>query len=112
MGSRTSRAPGLLAEVGFGPDGSNPAGNGDWTWEEATFNVDVGSNDEYKGSLMPDAVGAYDYVYRYSTTDGRDWVYADLDGSSNGYSPAQADALTVASSGDTTAPATPPGCTS
>ena len=44
-----------------------------------------------------------------ATTDGRDWVYADLDGIGNGYSPDQAGALTVNSSGDTTAPATPTG---
>ena len=38
------------------------------------------------------AVGTFDYAYRYSTTNGRDWVYADLDGIGNGYSPAQAGA--------------------
>ena len=27
----------------------------------------------------------FDYAYRYSTTGGRDWVYADLDGIGNGY---------------------------
>jgi hypothetical protein len=36
-------------------------------------------------------------------------VYADLDGIQNGYSPAQAGALTVNASSDTTAPATPTG---
>jgi glycosidase/fibronectin type 3 domain-containing protein len=107
--NQPGQAPGLLAQVGFGPDGSNPDGNAAWAWVDATFNVDVGNNDEFKGSLLPDAVGTYDYAYRYSTTDGRDWVYADLDGSTNGYSAAQAGALTVVSSGDTTAPATPAG---
>ena len=38
----------------------------------------------------PTRSGTYDYAYRYSTTGGRDWVYADLDGIGNGYSPAQA----------------------
>ena len=57
----------------------------------------------------PEAVGTYDYAYRYSTTDGRDWVYADLDGIGNGYSAAQAGSLTVVTSGDTTAPARPGG---
>jgi len=101
--------PGLSAQLGFGPDGSSPAGNAAWIWVDAAFNVDSGNNDEFVASLLPEAVGAYDYAYRYSTTDERDWVYADLDGSGNGYSPAQAGALTVVSSGDTTAPAAPTG---
>ncbi len=101
--------PGLLAQVGLGPDGSNPAGNAAWTWVPATFNVDAGNNDEFVGSLLPEQTGAFDYAYRYSTTNGRDWVYADLDGIGNGYSPAQAGSLTVVASGDTTAPAVPTG---
>ena len=99
----------LRAQLGFGPDGSDPVGNAAWTWVEAAFNVDAGNNDEFVASLLPEAVGTYDYAYRYSTTNGRDWVYADLDGIQNGYSPAQAGALTVLSSGDTTAPAAPTG---
>ena len=59
--------------------------------------------------MLPEAVGSYDYAYRYSTTGGRDWVYADLDGIQNGYSPANAGSLTVNPSGDSTAPATPSG---
>jgi hypothetical protein len=100
---------GLRAQLGFGPDGSDPAGNSAWTWVEAAFNVDAGNNDEFVAGLLPEVVGTFDYAYRYSTTNGRDWVYADLDGIGNGYSPGQAGSLTVVSSGDTTAPATPAG---
>jgi hypothetical protein len=60
-------------------------------------------------SMLPDAVGSYDYAFRYTTTNGRDWVYADLDGIGNGYSPAQAGDLMVNPSRDTTAPAVPIG---
>ncbi|MCK4316106.1 MAG: alpha-amylase, partial [Anaerolineae bacterium] len=98
---------GLIAQVGYGPDGSNPDSNPDWIWVDAEFNVDVGNNDEFKGQLLPEAVGVYDYAYRYSTTGGRAWVYADLDGTGNGYDPAQAGDLTVNPSDDTTPPATP-----
>jgi glycosidase len=102
--------PSLRAQLGFGPDGTNPSLDPDtWMWVEAEFNGDVGNNDEFKASLLPDALGQFDYAYRYSTTGGRDWVYADLDGSPNGYSPAQAGALTVNPSGDLTAPAVPTG---
>lgn len=100
--------PTLLAQLGFGPDGSDPSGEG-WTWVDAVFNADAGNNDEFVAGLLPDAAGTFDYAYRYSTAGGSDWVYADLDGSGNGYSPAQAGSLTVNSSGDTTAPAAPMG---
>ena len=99
----------LRAQLGFGPDGSNPEANPDWVWEEAAFNTDAGNNDEFVGTMLPEAVGEYDYAYRYSTSDGNDWVYADLDGITDGYDPAEAGALTVVASDDTTPPATPTG---
>ncbi|PYY18208.1 MAG: alpha-amylase, partial [Acidobacteria bacterium] len=88
-------AAGLRAQVGFGPSGSQPAGNPGWSWTDAAFNTDAGNNDEYVGSLLPSSIGNFDYAYRYTTTNGRDWVYADLDGTGNGYSPAQAGKMTV-----------------
>ena len=101
--------PGLIAQLGFGPNGSNPDGNAAWSWVDAAFNTDAGNNDEFVASLQPETPGSFDYAYRYSVTDGRDWIYADLDGIQNGYSPAQAGDLTVNASADTTAPATPTG---
>jgi glycosidase len=106
--NRPGATPSLTAELGFGPDGSNPAGNAAWTWTSASFNTDAGNNDEFVASMLPQAAGTYDYAYRYSTTGGRDWVYADLDGIGNGYSPAQAGNLVVTTS-DTTPPAAPTG---
>jgi len=98
---------GLAAQVGYGPDGSNPDGSPDWVWVDAVFNVDAGNNDEFKGQLLPEATGAYDYAYRYSTTAGMLWLYADRDGTGNGYDPAQAGNLTVVASADTTPPGMP-----
>lgn len=98
---------GLLAQLGYGPSGSDPNGNAAWVWVDASFNTDAGNNDEFKASLLPEQVGSYAYAYRYSTTNGRDWVYADLDGIGNGYSAAQAGKLTVVASGDTAAPSAP-----
>jgi hypothetical protein len=100
--------PGLTAQLGFGPLGSNPAGNPAWTWETAQFNVDAGNNDEYVASLLPESLGKFDYVYRYSTTNGRDWLYADLTGPVAAASlPANPGKLTVVSNGDTIAPDVP-----
>jgi hypothetical protein len=72
--------PGLRAQVGFGPEGTNPDGNPAWTWVEASFNVDAGNNDEFMEQIVPTEAGVFDYVYRYSTTDGGHWLYADLNG--------------------------------
>ncbi len=101
------QTPTLLAQLGFGPSGSYPDGNPYWVWIDASFNVDAGNNDEFMASMLPEAVGSFDYAYRYSTTNGQAWLYADLDGTGNGYDPAQAGKLTVITSGDTTPPVTP-----
>ena len=107
--SQPGATPGLIAQLGFGPDGSDPAGNRAWSWVAAAFNTDAGNNDEFVASLQPDTTGVFDYAYRYSVTDGRDWIYADLDGIGNGYSPDQAGSLTVNPSSDTTSPSVPAG---
>ena len=102
--------PGLLAQLGFGPEGSNPDGNPDWTWVEAAFNVDAGNNDEFAASLLPEATGTFDYLYRYSTTNGQRWLYADLSGPiPTGSLPPNPGKLTVNPSGDLTPPAAPTG---
>ncbi|MFL5805436.1 MAG: alpha-amylase family glycosyl hydrolase, partial [Roseiflexaceae bacterium] len=98
----------LRAQLGFGPAGSNPATATSWAWVDAGFNTDAGNNDEFVASLLPEATGSYDYVYRYSTTAGRDWLYADLNGPiPSGATPPNPGRLTVNPSGDTSAPATP-----
>lgn len=108
--SQPGATPGLRAQLGFGPTGTAPDGSAAWSWVDAVFNVDAGNNDEYKASLLPEATGSFDYVFRYSTTGGRDWLYADLNGPlTAGEVPANPGKLTVTSSGDTTAPATPTG---
>ncbi len=110
--SQPGATGGLLAQLGFGPQGSNPAGNPDWAWVDATFNVDAGNNDEFMASLLPEATGTFNYLFRYSTTNGRDWLYADLNGPvPDGALPSNPGILTVNPSGDATPPATPTGLT-
>ena len=105
--SAPGATPTLRAQLGFGPDGSDPAANPAWTWVDAAFNVDAGDNDEFQASLLPETAGVFDYAYRYTTTNGREWVYADLNGIGDGYSAGQAGSLVVAPNADTTAPAAP-----
>jgi len=101
-------APDLRAQLGFGPRGSIPAGNAAWTWMDATFNADAGNNDEFVASLLPEATGSFDYLYRYSVTNGRDWLYADQNGPiAGGALPPNPGRLTVNPSGDITPPAAP-----
>jgi glycosidase len=108
--SQPGQTPSLRAQLGFGPSGSNPAGNPDWNWVEASFNVDAGNNDEFVASLLPETTGSFDYVYRYTTTDGRDWLYVDLNGPvPTGATPPNPGELTVNPSADATPPAVPAG---
>ncbi|MBP1624999.1 MAG: alpha amylase catalytic region, partial [Acidobacteria bacterium] len=106
--SQPGPADSLRAQLGFGPQGTNPATNPGWLWLDAGFHVDAGNNDEFIASLLPETSGVFDYGYRYTTTNGRDWVYADLNGPSN-LPFANPGKLTVNPSGDTTAPAAPAG---
>jgi fibronectin type 3 domain-containing protein len=106
--NQSGPTPSLRAQLGFGPVGSNPAASPSWTWVEATFNVDADNSDEFVARLMPETIGGFDYVYRYTTTNGRDWLYADLNGLiANGALPSNPGKLTVNPSADTTPPATP-----
>jgi glycosidase len=108
--SQPGQTPSLRAQLGFGPVGSNPNGNLDWAWVNAVFNTDAGNNDEFKASLLPDEPGTFNYVYRYSTTNGASWLYADLSGPiPDGAVPPNPGVLTVNPSGDGTAPSVPAG---
>ncbi len=99
--SQPGATSGLLAQVGYGKTVSYTT----WTeWVDATFNRDAGNNDEFKAQLLPEETGDFYYIYRYSTTGGRDWVYAHLDGTAN---IPHFGVLHVVSATDTTPPAAP-----
>ncbi len=82
-------AAGLSVQAGFGPDGSDPRSpDSGWAWVDATYNGDkANNNEEYRATLTPPLAGRFDVAFRYSRDGGDSWVYADLDGSQNGYSP-------------------------
>lgn len=100
--------PGLLAQVGYGPNESDPRGNVEWTWYDATFSGQAGNNDEFVGTLLPEVVGEFDYVYRYSTNGAVSWVYAYENGPvQDPYDSSKAGDLTVNPSSDITDPSAP-----
>ncbi len=89
---------GAICEVGFGPDGSHPARDGDgWTWAQMRYANQQGNDDEYVGALVSDAPGVFDLAVRVSLDNGRSWVIADRspEGLSDGYSPEDAGTMTV-----------------
>lgn len=73
-------SPGVQAQLGYGPLGSDPRTSGGWTWTAATYNVQVGNNDEYMGSFVAPSVGAYSYTYRFSLDGGAHYTTCDIDG--------------------------------
>ncbi len=98
----------MLAQVGYGPNESDPRGNADWTWFDAEFSSQAGNNDEFVGTLLPETTGEFDYVYRYSTNGGVSWLYAYQNGPIfNPYDPIKAGQLYVNPSLDTIPPSAP-----
>lgn len=78
--SAAGAAPGIVAEVGYGPAGVNPEWQSGWQFYAASFNVQVGNDDEYQATFTAPAVGSYRYAYRF-TQNGTDWTYCDANGS-------------------------------
>lgn len=92
---------GILAQVGFGPAGSDPLG-GAWSFGDMSFNAgcgDCGNNDEYQGSITIANAGPYDYACRFSLDSGDTWVVADGNGTTDGYASANAGKATVEAAG-------------
>ncbi|HYI01103.1 beta strand repeat-containing protein [Hyalangium sp.] len=80
--TETEGAPaGILAEVGYGANGSNPRSNNSWRFFPATYNVQFGNDDEFMGSFIaPTTEAAYSYTFRFSQDNGMKWTYCDLNG--------------------------------
>lgn len=71
----------VLAEVGYGPSGSDPRTSSAWSWFTATYNAQVGNSDEYlRQFVAPTINGSYSYTYRFSLDGGLSFTAADLDG--------------------------------
>ncbi len=92
---KSGQGAGLTGELGYGPVGSMPGAG--WTWVSAAYAADADDAraDEYRQRAPALGAGDYDVAYRFRY-QGKTDVYCDLDGSANGYSPAQAFKLKVA----------------
>lgn len=70
----------LKAWVGYSATNDNPANVG-WTWVEATFNVQVGNDDEYQANIGSGfAPGTYYYAARFEIDDSGVYVYGGAGG--------------------------------
>jgi cysteine-rich repeat protein len=91
--------PAISAQIGFGPLAADPSVNpSSYTWSNATFNVQLGNDDEYQGQFIAPAAGSYSYAARF-TRDNLHWTYCDLDGAGSNaglaFSAAQLGVMTV-----------------
>jgi uncharacterized repeat protein (TIGR02543 family) len=68
---------GIIAQVGFGPRGILPT-DPSWQWFNASYNTQVGNNDEFSGNFTIPQNGYYDYLFRYSLDANIGWVYGAL----------------------------------
>ena len=68
--------PDVRAQVGYGLPTANPQYE-NWTWVNATYNTQSGSNDEYIATFVAPAAGSYRYAYRFSLDQGVSWTVCD-----------------------------------
>lgn len=92
-------ASGVVAEIGFGPAGSDPRTSGAWMWQAATYNPfgPTGEYDEVQTLFtVAPAAGTYHLAARFRLEEEAVWIVGDLDGSATGgYDVAQAKVLEV-----------------
>lgn len=81
----TTADPGIKAQLGFGPAGSNPSvDDSKWTFIDAAYNgpAEPTNDDEYFTKMTaPEQEGNYAYAYRFIVTGGNPGtIYCDLNG--------------------------------
>jgi hypothetical protein len=73
---------GVEAWIGYSSTNDNPANTG-WTWVQATFNTNVGNNDEFQANLPAIAAGTYYVASRWRLNNGP-FTYGGYNGPWNG----------------------------
>ncbi|MGE0025646.1 MAG: HYR domain-containing protein [Thermoleophilia bacterium] len=102
-------APGVVAQLGLGPAGSDPRTSPDWAYVDASYSLQAAGEDEYEATLTaPAEPGEYAYAYRFSLDGGGSFTYCDTDGAGSGeglaFEPDRLGLLTVMAEADTTPP--------
>ena len=81
----TGQAPGILAQLGYGPLASDPRAQASWVYYDTTFSTEDGNNDEYLARIptpttVPPAIASFAYTFRVSLDGGETWTWCDLNG--------------------------------
>jgi hypothetical protein len=80
-------ASGLIAEIGVSTANTNPNTWAAGAWSSASFNVQVGNNDEFVANIGSTlAPGTYYYAYRYKLANACNYQYGGTNGFYNGTS--------------------------
>ncbi len=96
-------AQGIRAQVGYALSGTAPLSTTAWVWTEMNYANPAGNNDEYVGNMLPDVIGEFHYISRWSSNGGVTWYISDLGGPGDNDQPGL---LHVQASSDTTPPLT------
>ncbi len=76
----TAPGAGIEAWIGYSSTNNDPSVSAGWTWVPATYNVDVGANDEFQAEIGSGlAVGTYYYASRWRL-NGCTFVYGGTGG--------------------------------
>lgn len=76
----TAPGAGIEAWIGYSSTNNDPSVSAGWTWVPATYNVDVGANDEFQAEIGSGlAVGTYYYASRWRL-NGCNFVYGGTGG--------------------------------
>lgn len=67
----------MKAQLGYGSAVVNPEYQPGWSWFEAAYTAQSGSNDEYRASFTAPVAASYRYGYRFSLDGGASWTYCD-----------------------------------
>jgi hypothetical protein len=102
------QAEGVIAELGLLADESDSAPTvEDMIWTRGEYVGEEEDGDVYTAQVMPNQTGDYHYGWRFSTTGGADWIYADASGMVEDLPWPQPGRLTVLPSEDSEAPNRP-----
>ncbi len=85
----------VTAQFGYGFKNTNPFDDPDWIWLDAVYSGSNDTSDLF--SIAPfflSIAGEFDYSFRFKNGESG-WIYADNDGSSNGYKKTAAGKMTV-----------------
>ena len=76
---------GLTAQIGVSSANTNPATWPANAWSNANFNVQVGNNDEFIGTISGLAPGTYYYSFRYKLANSCNYEYGGFNAGGGGF---------------------------